>query len=99
MPRHTDTPRRAVPQNHHLLRESTLSRPGPIKVPQLTVPFYTARTDTGYQQLASIEDRANSTYEAALIKIVRYGGHGLNFHAHYLYAHATDWNPERIRER
>jgi hypothetical protein len=69
------------------------SQLGPIKVPQLTVPFYTARTNASYQQLASIEDRANSTYEAALIKIVRYGGHGLNFRAHYLYAHAADWNP------
>jgi len=69
------------------------SQLGPIKVPQLTVPFYTSRPNTGYQQLASIEDRANSTYEAALIKIVRYGGHGLNFRAHYLYAHAADWNP------
>jgi hypothetical protein len=69
------------------------SQLGPIKAARLTVPFYTARTDTGYQQLASIEDRANSIYEAALIKIVRYGGHGLNFRVHYLYAHAADWNP------
>ena len=75
------------------------SQLGPIKAPQLTVPFYTERPPcmplpcNSYQQLASIEDRANSTYEAALIKIVRYGGHGLNFRAHYLYAHATDWNP------
>jgi len=28
-----------------------------------------------------------------MFKIVRYGGHGLSLHAHYLYAHATDWNP------
>jgi hypothetical protein len=69
------------------------SQLGPIKAPQLTVPLYTVRTNAAYQQLASIEDRDNSTYEAALIKIVRYGGHGLNFRAHYLYAHATDWNP------
>lgn len=73
---------------------------GPIKAPQITVPFYTERPPcmpqgscTNYQQLASIEDRANSTYQAALIKLVRYGGRGLNFRAHYLYAHATDWNP------
>jgi Carboxypeptidase regulatory-like domain len=72
---------------------------GPIKAPQITVPFYTERPPcmplpcNTYQQLASIEDRANSTYEATLIKIVRYGGHGLNLRAHYLYAHATDWNP------
>jgi hypothetical protein len=66
---------------------------GPIKSQQITVPFYTARSNTGYQQLSSIESRANSTYDAAMFKIARYGGHGISLHAHYLYAHATDWNP------
>ncbi|WP_263355589.1 carboxypeptidase-like regulatory domain-containing protein [Acidicapsa ligni] len=66
---------------------------GPIKTPTITVPFYFARLNPNYQQLSSIEDRANSTYEAAMIKVVRYGGHGLSLHAHYIYAHATDWNP------
>ncbi|MFC5861151.1 carboxypeptidase regulatory-like domain-containing protein [Acidicapsa dinghuensis] len=66
---------------------------GPIKSQQLTVPFYAARLNPNYQQLASIESRANSTYDAALIKLVRTGGRGLTFRAHYLYAHATDWNP------
>ena len=66
---------------------------GPIKTPQITVPFYTARLNSSYQQLASIESRANSTYDAAMVKLVRYGSHGLSLHAHYLYAHATDWNP------
>jgi hypothetical protein len=66
---------------------------GPIKSQQITVPFYTARSNTDYQQLSSIESRANSTYDAAMFKIARYGGHGLSLHAHYLYAHATDWNP------
>lgn len=28
-----------------------------------------------------------------MIRLTRYGGNGLNLHAHYLYAHATDWNP------
>jgi hypothetical protein len=37
--------------------------------------------------------RANSTYEAAVLKIVRYGRRGLSLHAHYSYAHAMDWNP------
>jgi hypothetical protein len=37
--------------------------------------------------------RANSTYEAAMVKLVRYGRRGLSFHAHYTYAHAMDWNP------
>jgi hypothetical protein len=76
---------------------------GPIRSEQITVPFYAvlpanptienARVNPAYQQLASIESRANSTYDAAMIKLVRYGAHGLAFHAHYLYAHATDWNP------
>jgi len=66
---------------------------GPIKSPTITVPFYTVRPNASYQQLSSIESRANSTYDAALIKLVRYGSHGLSLHAHYLYAHATDWNP------
>jgi len=66
---------------------------GPIKSQQITAPFYTARSNTDYQQLSSIESRANSTYDAAMFKIARYGGHGLSLHAHYLYAHATDWNP------
>jgi len=66
---------------------------GPIKTPQITVPFYPARLNPAYQQLSSIESRANSTYQATMIKLSRYGGHGFNLHAHYLYAHATDWNP------
>ena len=66
---------------------------GPIKSQQITVPFYTVRSNLNYQQLSSIESRANSTYDAAMFKISRYGGHGLSLHAHYLYAHATDWNP------
>jgi hypothetical protein len=66
---------------------------GPIKTPQITVPFYQARLNPAYQQLSSIESRANSTYQATMIKLARYGRHGLNLRAHYLYAHATDWNP------
>src|ERR1035438_9127439 len=37
--------------------------------------------------------RANSTYEAAMLKVARYGRRGLSLHAHYTYAHAMDWNP------
>ena len=66
---------------------------GPVKTPTITVPLYDLRPNANYQQLSSIESRANSTYDAAMFKIVRYGGHGLSLHAHYLYAHATDWNP------
>ncbi len=78
---------------------------GPIKSPQITVPFYaswpSATSPTGtagrlnpdYQQISEIMSRANSTYEAAMIRIVRDGRRGLSLHAHYTYAHAMDWNP------
>ena len=78
---------------------------GPIKASQITVPFYatwpSATSGTGtagrlnpnYQQIAEIFSRANSTYEAAMLKINRYGRRGLILHAHYTYAHAMDWNP------
>jgi hypothetical protein len=64
-------------------------------------PYYTPQTSDvlpgrpcpDYQQITEIMSRANSTYEAAMIKLVRYGRRGLSFHAHYTYAHATDWNP------
>ena len=46
-----------------------------------------------YQQITQITSRANSTYEAAMVKLARYGRRGLSFHAHYTYAHAMDWNP------
>jgi len=54
------------------------------------------RLNPDYQQIAQIMSRANSTYEAAVVKLVRYGPHGLSFHAHYAYAHAIDWNPDGI---
>jgi hypothetical protein len=78
---------------------------GPIKAAQITVPFYatwpssitgtaaTGRLNPDYQQIAEIFSRANSTYEAAMVKVVRYGRRGLSLHAHYTYAHAMDWNP------
>ena len=46
-----------------------------------------------YQQITQIESRANSTYEAATIRVSRYARRGLSFHAHYTYSHAMDWNP------
>ena len=46
-----------------------------------------------YQQIDEIFSRANSTYEAAVLKVERYTGKGLSLHAHYTYAHAMDWNP------
>ena len=78
---------------------------GPIKAAQITVPFYASwpsansatgfagRLNSDYQQIAEIESRANSTYEAAMVKIVRNSRNGLSLHAHYTYSHAMDWNP------
>jgi hypothetical protein len=78
---------------------------GPIKATQITVPFYASwpaatsatgfagRLNPDYQQITQIECRANSTYEAAMVKLVRYGRRGLTLHAHYTYSHAMDWNP------
>ncbi len=74
---------------------------GPIKARQVTVPFFaswpsptgsTGRLNPNYQQIAEVFDRANSTYEAAMLQMSRYGG-GLTFRARYTYAHAMDWNP------
>lgn len=51
------------------------------------------RLDFDYQQITQMESRANSTYEAAMLRLTRYGRRGLTLHAHYTYAHAMDWNP------
>jgi len=78
---------------------------GPIKPTQITVPFYATwpsatsstgtagRLNTNYQQVSEIMSRANSTYEALLVRIAREGRRGLSLNAHYTYAHAMDWNP------
>jgi len=75
---------------------------GPIKAAQITVPFYASwpgesgvagRANPNYQQITEIMSRANSTYEAAVLKVERYSRRGLSLHAHYIYAHAMDWNP------
>jgi hypothetical protein len=78
---------------------------GPIKAAQITVPFYASwpsltsstgfagRLNPNYQQITQIMSRANSTYEAMMVKVVRYSRRGLGLRAHYTYAHAMDWNP------
>jgi len=75
---------------------------GPIKATQITVPFYASwpsptgldgRLIPDYQQVVQIMSRANSTYEAAMLRVSRYARRGLSLHAHYTYAHAMDWNP------
>ena len=60
---------------------------------QPTTPTLPGRPCPDYQQISEIFSRANSTYEAAMVKFTRYGRRGLTFHAHYTYAHAMDWNP------
>lgn len=60
---------------------------------QLTLSGQCGRLNPNYQQIDQISSRANSTYEAAMVRFTRYGSHGLAFHAHYAYAHAMDWNP------
>ncbi len=79
---------------------------GPIKASQITVPNFYAlwppmnsatglagRINSGYQQITQIMSRANSTYEAAMLRVERSGRRGLSVNAHYTYAHAMDWNP------
>ena len=75
---------------------------GPIKTPQITVPFFaswpsaagtTGRLNANYQQIGELVSRANSTFEAATLRLSRYGQRGLSFHLRYTYAHAMDWNP------
>ena len=78
---------------------------GPIKASKITVPFFASwpspnsptgfagRLDPSYQQVLEIASRANSTYEAAVLRLTRNSRDGLTFHARYSYAHAADWNP------
>jgi hypothetical protein len=78
---------------------------GPIKTRQITVPFFASWPESGtssgsagrlnanYQQITELMSRANSTYEAATLRLSRYGRRGLTLHARYTYGHAMDWNP------
>jgi hypothetical protein len=50
-------------------------------------------SNPGYQGIDQFMSKANSTYEAAVLRVERYGRRGLSLHAHYTYAHAMDWNP------
>ncbi|MFZ0301230.1 MAG: carboxypeptidase regulatory-like domain-containing protein [Terracidiphilus sp.] len=66
-----------------------------------TCPYYSPTTAPvpgwlcpDYQRIDQITSKANSTYEAAMVKVTRYGRRGLSLHAHYTYAHAMDWNPD-----
>jgi len=78
---------------------------GPIRASQITVPFYASwpsptsptfaagRLNSNYQQITEIMSRANSTYEAAVVRLTRATSRGLSLNAQYTYAHAMDWNP------
>ncbi|MDR3725927.1 MAG: carboxypeptidase-like regulatory domain-containing protein [Terracidiphilus sp.] len=78
---------------------------GPIKTSQFKVPFYASwpsatsgtgtagRLNADYQQITQMMSRANSTYEAAMLRVSRYARRGLSLHARYTYSHAMDWNP------
>lgn len=82
---------------------------GPIKSPQITVPFFaswpssispsgfTGRLNSNYQQVSEIYSRANSTYEAAILRISR-NARALTLRARYTYAHAMDWNPDETSQ-
>jgi Carboxypeptidase regulatory-like domain len=76
---------------------------GPIKSPQITVPFFASwpvngsaggRLNANYQQITQLTSRANSTYQAGMLRLARTGRHGLSFNLRYTYAHAMDWNPD-----
>jgi hypothetical protein len=75
---------------------------GPIHAPQVTAPFYAAwptagqgggRLNPNYQEITQLASRANSTYEAGVVRITRRGARGLGFNLRYTYGHAMDWNP------
>jgi hypothetical protein len=59
----------------------------------LNVNDQCGRLNGNYQQISAIESRANSTYEAATVRLTHDGRRGLSLYAHYTYAHAMDWNP------
>jgi hypothetical protein len=55
---------------------------------------FCGRLNPAYQQIDQLSSRANSTWEAGMLRIDRAGRKGLMLHAHYTYAHAMDWNPD-----
>ncbi len=77
---------------------------GPLKRGSLTIPFFASwpsvgavssggRLNANYQQISALESRANSTYEAAILRISRTSSRGFAFNGRYTYSHAMDWNP------
>ncbi len=82
---------------------------GPLKSSLITVPFFASwpsitsatgfagRINPNYQQVSEIFSRANSTYEAAMVRVSR-NARGLTLRARYTYAHAMDWNPDETSQ-
>jgi len=70
----------------------------------LTVPLYASwltaagdfvgRANSNYQQIDQLQSRANSTWEAGSLTLLRSSTRGLTFRSHLTYAHASDWNPD-----
>ena len=95
-------------ENHHVCGVDGTGS-GPIKSPQITVPFFASwpsvtsptgfagRLNPNYQQVSEIYSRANSTYEAATLRI-SHNARALTVHARYTYAHAMDWNPDETSQ-
>jgi hypothetical protein len=76
---------------------------GPLKAAQVTVPFFASwpsagssagRLNPNYDQITALLSRANSTYEAGMLRLSRTGRRGLSFNLRYTYAHTMDWNPD-----
>ena len=82
---HQDRNRSRFPSTRHGLQRIAPADAGICRAVRTANP--------NYQQITQIMSRANSTYEAAMLKVVRYGRRGLSLHAHYTYSHAMDWNP------
>ncbi len=82
---------------------------GPIKSSLITVPFFASwpsitsptgfagRLNPNYQQVSEIFGRANSTYEAAMLRVSR-NARALTLRGRYTYAHAMDWNPDETSQ-
>jgi len=82
---------------------------GPIKAPQITVPFFASwpaeTSQTGfagrlmpnYQQVSETFSRANSIYEALVLRLSHHT-RVFTLRARYTYAHAMDWNPDETSQ-
>ena len=91
------------------MRWSTATSSGPIKSPQITVPFFASwpsltsptgfagRLNPNYQQVSEIFSRANSTYEAAMLRVTRGTPRALPCAPATPTRMPMDWNPNESR--